>query len=100
MKRVSLLHLVFLLMMPSVAAQAGDWTSIFIVRHAEKEAGDDPGLTAQGLERARRLEELLSNARIDALFSSEYRRTRDTLQALGCEASVSAQDRGPERPRI
>jgi phosphohistidine phosphatase SixA len=54
----------------------------FVVRHAEKESGDDPDLTAEGKLRAQRLAQVFRN--VDAstlrLFASDYLRTRATLQ--------------------
>lgn len=58
-------------------------STAIIVRHAEKEsAGNDPGLTGEGHERAYRLAEVLRNASIDHLVASELRRTRETLAPL------------------
>lgn len=57
--------------------------TVLAVRHAEAAATTpdepDPGLTAAGAQRARALDRLLAAAGVTHLFSSEYRRTRDTL---------------------
>lgn len=57
---------------------------VFLVRHAEKadDGTRDPGLTAEGEERARELARLLSRAGVTHLFASEFRRTGDTLAPL------------------
>ena len=94
MKRM--LPLLFLLITPALVAQPGDWTTVFVVRHAEKQDGEDPGLTGEGQQRASRLAALLANAGVDALFSSEYRRTRDTL-APAAEATGLAVEVMPAR---
>lgn len=70
--------------------------AVFLVRHAEKAADSgDPGLTPAGTERARELAERLHNAGIQAIFTSDARRTRDTArplaEALGLEPIVIPQ---------
>lgn len=63
-------------------------TVVVIVRHAEPEAGadPDPALSIAGRERAARLATMLSQARpvrgIDAIFSSEFRRSQQTVTPL------------------
>ncbi len=56
----------------------------FLVRHAEKDSNDtrDPDLSAAGRLRALRLAELLRDWPIDAMYSSDYKRTRQTLAPL------------------
>jgi len=58
--------------------------TVIAVRHAEKATDDprDPSLTEEGHERARSLARLLSHAGVTHLFSTPYRRTRDTLAPL------------------
>ena len=52
---------------------------VFLVRHAEKQAGGrDPQLTPAGSERAEELARMLRSAELDAVHSSDYRRTRET----------------------
>jgi phosphohistidine phosphatase SixA len=63
-------------------------TVVMVVRHAETEASTDadPGLSIYGRERAARLATLLSQARpvrgVDAIFTSELRRTQQTATPL------------------
>ncbi len=75
----------------SYARQAEDTpahepVTVFLVRHAEKApapANDrDPGLTEEGVERAHDLARLLSKAGVTHLFTSQYARTRATLEPL------------------
>lgn len=58
--------------------------TVFLVRHAEKSPapGKDPVLSDVGQERARRLATLLRDAGIGTVFTSEYRRTRQTALPL------------------
>ena len=53
-------------------------TTVILVRHAEKEDGDDPELTAAGRERAARLASLLADSTLTAVYSTDTRRTRAT----------------------
>jgi 2,3-bisphosphoglycerate-dependent phosphoglycerate mutase len=61
-------------------------TTIYLVRHAEKDISDpseqDPDLTAAGEARAESLRLLLEGKKIDALYTTKYKRTRNTLAPL------------------
>jgi phosphohistidine phosphatase SixA len=63
-------------------------TTIIIVRHSETEPSvdADPGLSVDGKERAARLAKMLSQVRpargIDAIFTSEFKRTQQTVTPL------------------
>lgn len=71
---------------PPAAAQ----TTVFLVRHAEKVADGsaDPGLTPLGACRAEALAALLADAGLTAVYTSEYRRTRDTAAPAAAAAGV------------
>ena len=55
---------------------------IFLLRHAEKAAGQNPSLTAQGQLRANAIAKQLSPWQPNHLFSSNYKRTQETLAPL------------------
>ena len=63
-------------------------TTVIFVRHAEKEAfpADNPGLSAAGKQRAAELARQLVDADviagIDAIYSTSYRRTEETVQPV------------------
>jgi broad specificity phosphatase PhoE len=69
-------------------------TCLFLVRHGEPEEWAcgvccgrlDPGLSALGLEQARRAAAALARARIEALYSSPSRRALDTARAISGDA--------------
>lgn len=56
-------------------------TTFIIVRHAEKILDDskDPDLTGAGYARAERLAKLISNAELDAVYSTPFVRTEKTV---------------------
>lgn len=57
--------------------------TVILVRHAEKvDQSKDSGLSAAGIRRAEALATLLRDAGVDAIVTSEYRRTADTAAPL------------------
>ena len=60
-------------------------TTVYLVRHAEKESGDDPGLTVVGQVRATALVQVLRSVKVDTVFVTEFKRTRETVAPL-CKA--------------
>ena len=61
---------------------------IFIVRHAEKETGKDPLLTAAGNARAGDLMRALQNASIQKIYVSQFRRTQSTGDSLRLQLNI------------
>ncbi len=84
MKRFLSLALLFIVSLDSFAQDEEAPFTIYLVRHAEKDvSGDypkDPPLTPCGIQRAEKLAEFLELADIKAIYSSDYRRTKDTAQ--------------------
>ena len=71
-----------LVMNTEESEMAGQGRTIIVLRHAEKEAGTDPVLTERGLKRAQEVALLLGKCGATALISSEFKRTRLTLEPL------------------
>ena len=71
-------------------------TTIFLVRHAEKETTDpadkDPDLTAAGIQRAQDLNQYLQHTPVDAFFSTPYKRTQRTLMYLAKDRPLQFYD--------
>jgi phosphohistidine phosphatase SixA len=65
------------------AASTDAQTVVALARHAEKvDESRDAALSEKGRERARALAALLKDAGIDAVYSTDYARTRDTAKPL------------------
>lgn len=77
-------HFLFLVLLLTIGvfAQAEKPTRIYVVRHAEKMTTDpknnDPSLTENGIKRAIALAEKLKNRPINTIYSTNYKRTKNT----------------------
>ena len=74
-----------LAMLGMSACTQNEVTTVFLVRHAEKVEPydtDDPPLTVKGRARAASLLTQLSVDTVHALYSTDYRRTRQTLMPI------------------
>ncbi|MFT7771884.1 SixA phosphatase family protein [Roseateles sp.] len=73
---------------------------VILVRHAERaaEPAADPALSPEGEQRARALAQALAGTRVDAILTTQFRRTRDTAaplaQALGLQPLAIEARRG------
>ena len=65
-------------------------TKVYLVRHAEKatQPANDPDLTDKGKERAHDLAAFLANKKIEAIYSTNYRRTRLTAAPLAAKRKL------------
>jgi len=96
MKKTIILALLMVLSAAMVAQaqekvnnSANENTTFILVRHAEKMSNsDDPGLTEEGLKRAKKLREMLEMANISAIYSTNYKRTMATVQSVSDMADV------------
>ena len=68
-------------------------TVFVLVRHAEKEGGQDPGLTAAGQARADALADVLAAADVDLIVGSQFRRTTDTVAPLADRLGLAVETR-------
>jgi broad specificity phosphatase PhoE len=66
----------------------GKKSSIFIVRHAEKQTGTDPLLTADGNTRAGDLMRALKKEKIKRIYVTQYKRTRHTADSLHLQLGI------------
>ena len=80
-------------------------TTVIIVRHAEKaaEPAADPPLMAAGTARADGLAELLKDAGVKAIISTEFQRTRLTVAPMGARLGLTTEilsARAPNHARM
>jgi broad specificity phosphatase PhoE len=75
MRRFLLSALVLLAALLPAAAQAAP---VYVIRHLEKAAGEDPSLTERGAARAEQLAEVLAGANIKAVFATATKRAQET----------------------
>ena len=75
----------------SFARPASAQEAIYVVRHAERaDQSADAVLSTEGVGRAYRLRDLLHDAGITSIFTSELRRTIDTAKPLADASHVTA----------
>ncbi|MDX1476341.1 MAG: phosphoglycerate mutase family protein [Saprospiraceae bacterium] len=82
------------------AQESADATVYYVLRHAEKaeppaDAPGDPHLSVKGHARAAQLAKLLEHASLTDIFSSEYRRTQETVAPLAGQQGLSVQSYNP-----
>lgn len=96
-KLVSMIFMLLCILGPVVAAAAD--TMIIVVRHAEKASDDpkDPGLNEQGIIRANKLAEMLKHTDLDAVFTTQYKRTQQTGLPAARQAGLTVQVRAATR---
>lgn len=73
-------------------------TTFILVRHAEKQEGDDPQLTPEGQARAERLSQQLKNEEIAAVYSTAFNRTMSTAQPTAKSHQLGITTYSPSNP--
>jgi phosphohistidine phosphatase SixA len=65
--------------------------TVYLVRHAERadEPRQDPPLTEKGTARSQELARILANAKIKAIITSQFMRTKLTAEPLSKQANVA-----------
>ena len=66
--------------------------TVFLIRHAEKEdePRQDPPLKQVGVARSRELARVLSGAGIKAIYTSQFKRTKQTAEPLAAKLGLTA----------
>ena len=92
-KCMPMLVLTMCAMMVPIVAEA---QMVIVVRHAERADGvatmapaSDPELSEAGKARAQKLAAMLGDAGVVAIYTTQYRRTKDTATPLGDKIGVS-----------
>lgn len=66
-------------------------TTVILVRHAEKRiepTNPDPDLAPEGVERAQEIARVFSEAGINAIYATQYKRTQQTVKPLSDRIGV------------
>lgn len=73
--------------------------TIVLVRHAEKAdaTSQDPELSAAGKERAQRLVKKVNKYRPKEIYSTDFKRTRDTVQPIATKRHLQIQSYDPRK---
>ena len=90
--------ILFVLLSPvGMAAQATK--TIILVRHAEKvDASQDPELSAEGKQRAERLARVIKKYKPGAIYSTDFKRTRDTVGPVATRRHLQIQTYDAKKP--
>lgn len=95
------LHLVatalaFALSVMSAPVLAAD--TVYVIRHLQKAAGDDPPLTAEGAAGAQKLSEILASRKVSAIFATQTKRAMQTAEPLAKRLHLSIEAYDPKDP--
>lgn len=99
MKKVLFLILFILLLQTGTFSQAqnSEITTLILVRHSEKmDDSQDPGLLPQGVERSRLLARMFAETEFDAVYSTPYIRTRETVRLIAEQNQIDITEYQPE----
>jgi len=86
-----------LLVPPTPAAAQDDATVVYLVRHAERaeDGTDDPAISPEGWARAGLLGEMLRDAGVTRIHTTDYRRTRMTGTPLAMITGLDMDEYDP-----
>ena len=68
-------------------------TTFILLRHAEKgnDGTEDPDLNPKGLERAGHITQLLKETTVDAIYATNFKRTRNTVAPLASAKNLDVE---------
>lgn len=94
--------LVLILAVIAFQGSAQTITTFILVRHAEKgsDGTDDPDLKPEGLERAAKFAALFKNTSVDAVYSTRYKRTKNTVAPLAKQKGLDVQVYDAAKPEV
>ncbi len=97
MRRASLALLFLLLVVPPSSVLAQDDVVIYLVRHAERaeDGTDDPPISEEGEARAGLVADLLQDAGITQIHSTDYKRTRATAGPTATRTGLEVRSYDP-----
>lgn len=88
---------------PALSAATGEAVvaapkPVYVIRHLQKQGGDDPALTVEGATNAERLAALLADKGIVAIFATPTRRTMQTAGPLAKRLRITITPYDPRDP--
>lgn len=85
--------LIFLISFTACIPAQKQITTFVLLRHAEKgnDGTDDPDLKPEGQERANHLAQMLAKTSIQAIYSTAFKRTRNTVAPLAAAKALEVQ---------
>ena len=99
--------LVAMVVLSASSARAQNWnrsedkqnvSMVYLVRHAEKaDTGKDPELSDLGKERAEDLSRFLKDAGITNIWTTDYKRTRETVAPIAARTRVKVEVYDPSK---
>ena len=94
-----LLTALFLSLLFLVGSTGAQKKTIILVRHAEKvDASQDPDLSAEGKQRADRLAKIVKQYKPGAVYSTDFKRTRDTVGPAATRRNLKIQTYDAKKP--
>jgi broad specificity phosphatase PhoE len=104
MKRSAIATIVLGLLIGLTVTASAQKKTIIFVRHAERETAqmadqNDPPLSAAGQDRAERLVKRIGKLRPGAIYSTNYKRTRDTVGPLAKKRNKTIEIYDPSKPQ-
>jgi phosphohistidine phosphatase SixA len=102
MKKTFTVLVLILMTFAGAVAQTNPITTFILVRHAEKadDGTADPDLKPEGFERAKQLAWLLKNTSLDAVYSTKYRRTKNTVAPVAQGKGLEVQFYESIKPEV
>ena len=86
--------LIAALILGATPAEAAD--TIYVVRHLQKAAGENPPLTVEGAAGAQRIAEMLAAKGVTAVFSTATRRAEETAAPLAKRLGIGVSHYDPK----
>ena len=97
-KKYLTIILIILAALTNVVAQTdNEIFTIYLVRHSEKEStSNDPQLTQCGEQRSKSLSIFLNDLQLDAIYSTNYNRTKNTALPTALSKELEIKEYNPE----
>ena len=102
MKKILVLCLMLFVTLPVISQESEEpTTTYYFIRHAEKDRSDktnkDPNLILEGVLRAAKWSIVFENVPFDAIYSTNYNRTRQTAQPTAEKKGLEVQIYDPRQ---